>query len=110
MLIVNIMVISLFIILAITFSKGKGVDLIAGYNTLSEKEKENVNKKALCKTMSRLMLLLALCWCVLSVGVEIQQMWLFWVGFALFLGVIIFFVIYLNTGNRLNTEQPEEKM
>ena len=98
---INIGVILLFLILGITFLKGKGIDLVAGYNTMPQQEKENIDPKALGKYMSRLMFLLAACWCVLSVGVAIEQMWLFWVGFGLFLGVVIFFVIYLNTGNRL---------
>ena len=101
MWIINIGVILLFLILGITFLKGKGIDLVAGYNTMPQQEKENIDPKALGKYMSRLMFLLAACWCVLSVGVAIEQMWLFWVGFGLFLGVVIFFVIYLNTGNRL---------
>ena len=101
MLIINIGVILLFLILGITFSKGKGIDLVAGYNTMPEREKVKIDKNALCRYMSRLMFLLSACWCVLSVGVELEQMWLFWVGFGLFLAVVIFFVIYLNTGNRL---------
>ena len=101
MLIINIGVILLVLILGITFLKGKGIDLVAGYNTMPQQEKENIDPKALGKYMSRLMFVLAACWCVLSVGVAIEQMWLFWVGFGLFLGVVIFFVIYLNTGNRL---------
>ena len=101
MLIINIGVILLFLIFGIAFLKGKGIDLVAGYNTMPQQEKENIDQKALGKYMSRLMFLLAACWCVLSVGVAIEQMWLFWVGFGLFLGVVIFFVIYLNTGNRL---------
>lgn len=101
MLVINIGVILLFLILGITFSKGKGIDMAAGYNTMPQQEKEKIDKKALCKYMSRLMFLLAACWCVLSVGVAIEQMWLFWVGFCLFLAVVIFYAIYLNTGNRL---------
>ena len=101
MLVINIGVILLFLILGIAFSKGKGIDMVAGYNTMHQQEKEKIDKKTLCKYMSRLMFLLAACWCVLSVGVAIEQMWLFWVGFCLFLAVVIFYVIYLNTGNRL---------
>ena len=105
MLIINISIILLFLILGITFSKGKGIDMVAGYNTMPQQEKEKIDKKTLCKYMSRLMFLLAACWCVLSVGVELEQMWLFWVGFGLFLAVVIFFAIYLNTGNRLQKKE-----
>ena len=104
MLVINIVVVVLFLVLGILFAKGKGLRLVAGYNTMSEKEKENVNPKVLCKYMARLMFLLAACWCVLSVGMEIEKMWLFWVGFGLFLAVAMIFVIYMNTGNRLKKE------
>lgn len=102
MLVVNILVILMFIALGITFAKGKGLDLVAGYNTMPKDEKEKINKEALCKYMSMLMFMLAGCWAVLGVGVEIEKMWLFWCGFGLFIAVTIFFAIFLNTGNRLD--------
>ena len=101
MLILNIIIILFFIGLGIAFALGKGMDLIAGYNTMSKEEKEKIDEKALCKHMSILMYLLAGCWGVLSVGIEINRTWLFWVGFALFIGVCIFYVIYMNTNNRI---------
>ena len=100
MLIINISIILLFVALGIVFGTGRGLDLVAGYNTLSKQEKEKIDKKALCRHMSRLMFMLSACWVVLSVGVEIEKMWLFWLGFFLFLGVAIFYAIYLNTGDR----------
>ncbi len=101
MLILNIIIILFFIGLGIAFAFGKGLNLVAGYNTMSKEEKEKINEKALCKYMTVLMLLLAACWGVLSVGIELNLVWLFWVGFALFIGVCILYVIYLNTNNRL---------
>ena len=80
---------------------GKGVDLVAGYNTMPKEEQEKIDKKALCKYMTCLMFILAACWTVFSIGMEISKMWLVWCGIGLFLVVIIIFVIFLNTGNRL---------
>ena len=105
MLIVNILVILLFVILGISFARGKGLDLVAGYNTMPEDEKEKIDKVALSKHMSRLMFMLAACWTVLGVGVEIGRMWLFWCGFALFLVVVIAYVIFLNTGDRIKNNK-----
>ena len=105
MLVVNIGVILLFVVLGITFSKDKGVNLVSGYNTMSKSEREKIDTKALCKYMSRMMFLLAACWCILSIGLILEKMWLFWCGFGIFLGVTIFFVIFLNTGNRLEKKQ-----
>ena len=101
MTIVNLIIIALFVLLGTLFLKGKGLDLIAGYNTLSKEEKEKYDRNALARCMSKMMYSLATAWCVLGVGVAIDRMWLFWTGFALFLSVVVFFVIYMNTGNRL---------
>ena len=41
----------MFLLLSITFLKGKGSFLIAGYNTASDEEQKKYDKKKLCKTM-----------------------------------------------------------
>ena len=101
MLVVNLVMIALFVLLGVLFARGKGLDLIAGYNTLSAREKEKYNKEKLCKAMSRMMFLLAGTWAVAAAGVYIRSNALCWAGIALFLAVIIGGVIYMNTGNRL---------
>ena len=104
MIVVNILVLFLFVALGIGFAKGKGVDLIAGYNTMSAAEKAKFDEKALCACMARMMFCLAGAWCVLSIGIQADLAWLTGLGFALFFGVIVFFLIYMNTGDRLNTK------
>ena len=42
-------VIALFAVLSVLFLLGKGSWLIAGYNTASEKEKQQYNKRRLCR-------------------------------------------------------------
>lgn len=42
-------VIALFAVLSVLFLMGKGSWLIAGYNTASEKEKQQYNKRRLCR-------------------------------------------------------------
>ena len=101
MLVVNLVMIALFVLLGVLFARGKGLDLIAGYNTLSAREKEKYDKEKLCKAMSRMMFLLAGTWAVAAAGVYIRSNALCWAGIALFLAVIIGGVIYMNTGNRL---------
>lgn len=100
MLVVNLVMIALFVLLGVLFARGKGLDLIAGYNTLSAREKEKYDKEKLCKAMSRMMFLLAGTWAVAAAGVYIRSNALCWAGIALFLAVIIGGVIYMNTGNR----------
>ena len=101
MLVVNLIVIAFFVLMGVLFARGKGLDLIAGYNTLSAREKEKYDKEKLCKAMSRMMFLLAGTWAVAAAGVYIRSNALCWAGIALFLVVIIGGVIYMNTGNRL---------
>ena len=101
MLVVNLIVIAFFALMGILFARGKGMSLIAGYNTLSPREKEKYDKEKLCKAMSGMMFLLAGTWAVAAAGVYIRSNALCWAGIALFLAVIIGGVIYMNTGNRL---------
>ena len=86
MLVVNLIVIAFFVLMGILFARGKGMSLIAGYNTLSPREKEKYDKEKLSRAMARMMF---------------HTKALYWVGMVLFLVVIIGGVIYMNTGNRL---------
>ena len=97
---INIGVMALFAVMGVVFLRGKGAELISGYNTLSEAQKQALDEKALCKCMAKMMFALAGCWLVLTLGLELGQMWLFWVGFGLFLAVITGFLVYMNTGKR----------
>ena len=108
---INIGVIALFAVMGVVFLRGKGADLISGYNTLPEDQKQALDEKALCKCMAKMMFALAGCWLVLTLGLELGQMWLFWVGFGLFLAVIAGFLVYMNTGKRFHKQsrQGEEK-
>ena len=101
MLVVNLIVIAFFALMGILFARGKGMSLIAGYNTLSPREKDKYDKEKLSRAMSRMMFLLAGTWAVAAAGVYIRSNALCWAGIALFLAVIIGGVIYMNTGNRL---------
>ncbi|SDC30483.1 protein of unknown function [Terribacillus halophilus] len=45
----------LFLIFAIFLSKGKGAFLLAGYNTMSDRDKDQYDEVALCKFMAKIM-------------------------------------------------------
>ena len=100
-LVINLLIVLMFMGLGILFRKGKGDMLIAGYNTMNQAEKSKIDEKKLCKYMARLMFVLAACWLVLAIGLQLSWMWLFWLGFALFIGAAIGFALYINTGNRI---------
>ncbi|MCI8360420.1 MAG: DUF3784 domain-containing protein [Clostridiales bacterium] len=91
----------IFIILGIVFLSGKGLFLIAGYNTASKAEKAEIDEKKLCKYVGILTLLFAGCFLLLMASDIFDQMWLLWFGLGLFFVIAIGGAIYINTGNRL---------
>lgn len=92
--------VGLFVLLGIVFINGKGAFLIAGYNTSSKAEKAKYDEKALCKFMGKMMFLFALCFAIAAFSDFLNSMIPMWVGMSLFLGTIVFMLIYANTGNR----------
>lgn len=88
------------VIISIIFINGKGSSLIAGYNAKSPEEKDKYDIVALCKFLGKMMFALSfsmLFW-IFSVAYEIDS--LFALGFVLFIGLVVFSLIYINTGNR----------
>ena len=94
--IVNSCILLLFILLGLLFASGRGAGLIAGYNTMSAREKEKYDKKKLCKAMAKLMFALGACWAVLGAGLIFQVKWLHWAGMILFFAAAIVGVILMN--------------
>ena len=90
----------LFFVIAAVFWSGKGAWLIAGYNTASAEEKSKMDEKAVCRFMAKLMLFMGAAWCVVTAGLLLDIMALFWVGLVLFFAVTIGGVVCANTGNR----------
>ena len=98
--IINVGSILLLAILGLILRAGKGAFLIAGYNTASKEEKEKTDERKLCKAVGNLLLILAACWILPTIGMATGKMLLFWVGFTLSLVVCIIGVVYMNTGDR----------
>ena len=101
LLIIHGIIVVLFVTLGIVFLKGKGLFLIAGYNTASKAEKERTNEKKLCKYMGRMMFLFAGCFIIIMFSSIFDNMWILALGILLFFVIAIGGVIYMNTGNRL---------
>lgn len=87
LLVIRLLVAASFLALSIVFSRGKGTSLIAGYNTASPEEKARYDEKRLCRAMSRLMLVLALCWLVIAASALWQPA--LWIGLSLFVAAAI---------------------
>ena len=100
--VINGGIIVLFAALGVALLHGKGAFLIAGYNTMSDAERNAIDEERLCRFMGKLMLVLAGCWCVVTLFEARGPMTLFWVAVAAFLTITFGAVIYANTGNRFN--------
>lgn len=99
-MIVTGIIIGFFVIFGIVLLNGKGSFLIAGFNTLPKKEKEKYDIVALCKFMGKAMFALSFSMVFWILSDALNITWLFILGFVLFIGIVVFILIYLNTGNR----------
>lgn len=106
LLLIHGSIILLFLLLGILFRLGKGAVLIAGYNTAPQREKEQIDEKKLCKYMSNLMFVLAACWAIVASSEIFHKLWLVYLGLGLLLAAVFFGVIFLNTGNRIQKQDP----
>lgn len=101
LLVIHGIMVGILAILGILFLNGKGSFLIAGYNTASKAEKEKIDEKKLCRYVGKLMFLLAGSFLVIMASDILNEMWLLWLGLALFFVIVIGGIIYINTGDRL---------
>ena len=98
-IIVGIMIV-IFLIIGIMLYSGKGAYLIAGYNTMEEQEKDQYDAVALCKFMGKMMFGLCFSMCFWVIGDLLKNDWLFNLGLVLFIGIIIFMLVYVNKRDR----------
>jgi len=103
----TLLLMGIFLMIAIIFSLGKGSSLIAGYNTMSEEEKAQYDRVALTKFMGKVMFVLvfSMSFWVLSEWFQVE--WLFFVGLGLFLVIVFFAIIYINTGERFKKNKND---
>ena len=101
LLAIHLFIIAVFILLGFLFRRGKGMMLIAGYNTMSKAAREKIDTKKLCRYMSNLMFALGACWLIIACCEIFGENAFLWVGFVAFLLVAIIGVIFMNTGKRI---------
>ena len=92
-------IILLLIALSVILLMGKGVWLIAGYNTLSNEGKAQYDSAALCKFVGKYLLSIGLLMPAIPVGAIFKTDWLIAVYIAYMLISTIFVIVYCNTGN-----------
>lgn len=99
-LIITIVLGLLLIICAVILLSGKGAFLIAGYNTSSKAEKEKYDSKALCRFFGKILLPIGICTPAIAIGGIYNITWISVACPLLTTALVIFAVIYCNTGNR----------
>lgn len=88
------------IFFGIVLCRGKGADLIAGYNTASPEERSRWDEEALCRATGVLLLgLLALMELVL-LGCVLGVTALMWTGMGLFAAATAGGILYINKSKR----------
>lgn len=97
---VEVIVLILFLLLGILFSMGKGVSLIAGFHTMPKQKQEKYDKVRLCKFMGKVMFALCLPFVMWILAEQFHVRGLYYIGVAVFLGTIVFTLIYTNTFHR----------
>ena len=93
------------VVIAVVLLCGHGADLIAGYNTASPAEKAKWDRKALCRGVGALLLVLMACLEVTVVGGVLGILPLLWSGLALFLAAVAAGVLWINKSKRFKTKQ-----
>ncbi|PIC86586.1 hypothetical protein CSV72_07000 [Sporosarcina sp. P20a] len=99
-LLLNIIIMIAFIVYGIALWQGKGASLLSGYNTMPIEKKMRINERALCKFMAKVMFALSFCVGLFAVSELLEEDVYFIVGLTLFLLVLAFTLLYVNTGNR----------
>lgn len=100
----NLLLIIPLLILAVYLSQGKGAFLIAGYNTMPKEEKAKYDEVALCKFMGKILYGICFSLVLLSLSEWLEIPALLWMGIALMIGLIVFTLVYSNTGNRFRQQ------
>lgn len=88
------------LIMSVVMIAGRGESLIAGFNSLSKKEREKCDGKRLSRFMGFIMLPISIMFPLISVCVIFGVWWFPILFVAVIVALLIFAIIYVNTGNR----------
>ena len=90
----------LIIVIAVFWLLGRGAFLLAGYNTMSKEEKEKYDEKSLCKFMGKIILPIGVLTPSIAIGGIYGIDWIGGAYIAFVIVIIVFALVYCNTGNR----------
>ncbi len=107
LIIIHSLIIGTFIALGIIFKRGKGLFLIAGYNTASKDKRRKINEKSLLSFMGSTMFLLAGSFVFLLISDVFTSTVLLAVGLVLFFLIVLFSIIYISISKRFRNDSDE---
>lgn len=100
MLICRIVFTVVCVLAGIMLLRGKWAVLIAGYNTMSKKEKRRYDEKALCRFTGKIMFGFAIGSVLFILGGIWDNSVLDGIGLLIIIVLAVFMVAYMNTSNR----------
>ena len=91
-------------VLGIVLYNGHGAMLIAGYNTMSPKQREKINEKALCRAVGIFLMVLGGWIVLLGLAAAIHAQWLILPLIVAMLAGAVIFVVYVKRSKRFKRE------
>ena len=88
------------IVIAIFLLCGRGANLLAGYNTMSQEKKDEYDAPALCRFMGKIVLPIG----ILTPFMLLGKGWFAVVYAVVVVGLVVFAGIYANTGSRFKKQ------
>ena len=79
---------------------GKGSWLIAGYNTMTDEERDKYDVKKLCRFVGIILIPVGILTPGVGLGVYLCIDWISHVYISIVLFLVVFAIVYANTGNR----------
>jgi len=88
--------------------KGKGLNLLAGYNTMSESQKEKYDKKALGRFTGWMIIAFSFILAFAPIGVYLEINWLIYSAIIISLAEVLVCMIYVNKSKRFRKRDISE--
>jgi len=83
---------------------GRGSFLLAGYNLKPKSEKEKYDAPAMCKFMGKIMVPISILVALTGIEALRDVLWLWVVTGTIIVVLLVFAIIYTNTGNRFKKQ------
>ena len=99
----------IFIVFAAILLRGRGAFLISGYNTLPREKRAEYDTVKMCKFVGKVMLCFAFLTAVFLFAAVLEIWWLAFCCGGVFFVVMIFVLIYGNTGGRFKKPTGDER-